>query len=180
MKQYKCKFCGKTILENSCICENVINHKNKNYYCNEICKKKYKDKIKYKPSKKNKDGTDNQRRILLDYVQSVYLNKGYNKSEINWEMICSQISKLLKEHSDWRYSGITYTLHYMMDIKEINLFADGFNGSILNLVQYEYENAKRYYATMQNIKHEIESSKIDDKIVVVKKNIKETDKFILN
>ena len=66
----------------------------------------------------------------------------------------------------------------MTNILGLNIYYES-TGNILGMINCYYENAKKYYANMQNIKHEIESSKIDDKVIIIRKNVKEKDEFVI-
>ena len=85
----KCRCCGKEIDK-----ETAYKVGKASYYCNEQCynvtmAKRNKNKVKYEP----KENTD--RRDYTDYVQKIYLDNGYDKSEINWTLLMSQTKNIL-------------------------------------------------------------------------------------
>ena len=72
------------------------------------------DKNKYKSPRKKSDGTENLRRKLTDYIQELYINQGYDKHDIDWKLITAQIKNFMKDDSSITYSGIKYTLWYLV------------------------------------------------------------------
>lgn len=151
--EVKCRFCKKIINKDT-----AYKVRERMYYCDEKCFKKEQTTKKADKSYQN----------LCDWIENYYIKIG-EKDKLNWAIIGSQIKNLIK-NNNYKYSGILYTLWYMTNILELNIYYES-TGNILGMINCYYENAKKYYAKMQNIKHEIESSKIDDKIIVVKKNI---------
>lgn len=161
----KCKYCHQIIPKSS-----AYKIGKASYYCDENCYKQAEDKrIKNKNKYEPADNTD--RRELTDYIQSLYLDEGYDKREINWTLICSQIKNMI-EQNKYKYKGILLTLQYMTDIKEMRLFDDNFNGSILNLVPFYYEETKQNYIDQKNIAKQIEEFDFNENIIVIHKSIK--------
>lgn len=135
----KCKNCGAEI-------DSSVAYKigRSSYYCDELCyrdkqSKQKANKDKYKP----KDGTD--RKYYTDYIQSIYLDNGYDKTEINWTLLMSQTKNILSDNPRWTYSTLQYILYYMYEILELNLFKQDISGSILNLIPYYGLEAEKYY-----------------------------------
>ena len=88
----KCRCCGKEIDK-----ETAYKVGKASYYCNEQCysvtmAKRNKNKVKYEPQ----ESTD--RRDYTDYIQKIYLDNGYDKSEIPWALIGAQTKNILSEH----------------------------------------------------------------------------------
>ena len=159
----KCKNCGKEI-------DKDIAYKvgKASYYCNERCynnklEKQNTNKRIYKP----KENTD--RRDLTDYIQKIYLENGYDKSEINWTMICSQIKNILQDYNKWTYVTLQYILYYMYEILEINLFAEESKGSILTLIPFYGQEAEQYYYQNCEIENSIKNFDFNDNIIKIKK-----------
>ena len=71
---------------------------------------------------------------LLEYIQSLYLQQGYTKQQIPFKVITAQIKQIMTEDKTLTYAQVSYIIKYMVDILEMNLFDDSFNGTILNLV----------------------------------------------
>lgn len=163
----KCRYCKKEIIKSDAYSETKGM-----YYCDKSCFEQAQDKKKVEKNFKSTDGSE--RLILTDFIQSIYLNEGYNKSNIPWVVIGSQISNLLEKNPSWKYSTIKYILWYMIEIKGMNLF-DGYNGTVLNLVEFYYQESKDYYMECEEIKREIEIFEFDDEVKIVKKN-SENDK----
>lgn len=160
----KCKNCG-TELEK----DNAYKVGKASYYCNEDCyntklSKQKMQKRKYEP----KENTD--RRLLTDYIQKIYLENGYDKSEINWTMICSQIKNILNDHDKWSYITIQYILYYMYEIEEVDLFAEESKGSILTLVPFYGIEAEQYYNENNEIEMAIDNFDFKENILKIKKN----------
>ena len=168
MEKVKCKECGKQIDKSE-----AIQISERGYCCCNECAELYKDK---KITKKNyKSIKGSAREKCTDYIQSLYMEQGYSKGSINWALIGSQLSNLLKENITWKYSTIKYTLWYMKEIKEMNLF-DASQGSILNLVPFYVEEAKEYYYQTMEIKKELENFDFSEetKVVIRKSKSKPT------
>lgn len=161
----KCRFC-KTEIDR----DTAYKVGKNSYYCDNYCYSRYMEdrdnkKKKYKP----KDNTD--RRKLTDYIQNLYIEEGYEKSEINWVLLMSQVKNFIEEYG-YKYSGIKYCLWYMKEIENINLFNNDFNGSVLNLIPYYYEKSKQYWKETNDIKKEIKNFDFNNKIIKIKgKNI---------
>ena len=156
MAKVKCRFC-KTEIDK----ETAYKVGKASYYCNEECYKKTQEK-KAKPKKNN---NDSPMRDLTDYIQELYIKQGYEKNQINWALIGSQIKNLMEENKNWTYGGIKYTLKYMID-NNINVF-DFQSGSILNLVPFYYNEAKDFCYFISDLYDELENI-TDDKIEVIK------------
>lgn len=103
-----------------------------------------------KPKLSDKDKEDYVK--LTDLIQSLYIQQGYNKRSIPFPMITSQIKNILSDNKDYKYSGITYTLNYMVNTLELNLFNEESNGSILSLVPYYYNEAREFCIKCAEIK----------------------------
>lgn len=177
----KCRYCKKEIDKTTAY---LVGQRL--YYCSKECyelSQSKKNNIKTEPNNVKKKTSFIK---LTDYILSVYLNAGYSKNQINWTLLMSQVSNMIKKHKNdkdsngnikpWKYTDIKYTLKYMINIKEMNLFNDDFNGSILNLVEFEYNNAKEYYRQTQEIKDSIKNFNFNDEVTIIKKN----NKNILN
>lgn len=165
----KCRNCGKIIDKNSA-------HKvgKTSYYCDADCfEQKEKERIKTKTTYEPKDNTD--RLKLTDFILELFLEQGYDKTEINWNMICSQIKNLIESYTDYEdkpysYGGIKYCLGYMKDIESVNLFNDDSKGSILNLVPFYYNKSKQFWYECDRIKKLVKEVEFDDEIIVIKKS----------
>lgn len=163
----KCKHCGKELTK-----EEAYNPSPRNYYCNKFCfdereRKRLGEgktkKIKYKPKD---DG--NPRRIFTDKVQSIYINYGWDKNKINWQMICGNALNILKEHENWSYDTLTYILYYMHDILGLNLISEESNYSPLSLLPYYAIEAEEYYNQTESIKESIENFDFNEEIKIIK------------
>ena len=164
MANVKCKQCGKEIDKSK-----SIKVSERGYCCCQECAELYNNKKNTK--KKNYKSTKgSEREKCTDYIQSLYIEQGYDKQSINWTIIGSQLSNLLKENPTWKYSTIKYTLWYMKEIKEVNLF-DASQGSILNLVPFYIEESKEYYFNCIEIEKELEDFDFDnEKSIIIHKH----------
>ncbi len=152
MATVKCRFCKKEIDKDTAYSVELGR-----YYCNEEHKQLQENKIKYKAPKVNKDGEPNDRRMLTDYIQEQFVNEGWDKHDINWTLMMAQIKNIQKDNPNLNYNWIRYCLWYLIEIKHQNLFNNEFNGSILNLVPFTYNEAYAYYKESKNIKKELEN-----------------------
>ncbi len=171
MANVKCKQCGKEIDKSQ-----AVQISEKAYCCCTECAELHKDK---KNTKKNyKSAKGSVREICTDYIQSLYVGQGYDKKSINWTIIGSQLANLLKENSTWNYTTIKYTLWYMKEIKEMNLF-DTSQGSILNLVPFYAGEAKEYWLHTREIEKELEDFDFSKETkVIVKKGYSNKPKVL--
>lgn len=165
MANVKCKFC-KTEIDKSI----AYNPKPKIYYCNQECCTKQENKSKYKPSKTKSNGEPNDRRLLTDYIQELYINEGWDKYSINWSLICKQIQNIQKDNPKLTYNWIRYVLWYLVEIKQQNLFGE-FDGSILNLVPFTYIEAYNYWKQTKETKTAIQNFELNDNKCIVVKSI---------
>lgn len=143
----------------------------KSYYCNETCYINQKNKTQYKPKKVSTDPQVQERRRYTDFIQALFLQNGFkDNGDVPWNMMMKQTSKMLEDNPTWKYSGLRLTLQYMVEILEMNLFDEQFNGSILNLLPYYYDETRLFYLQKQMITKEINSKDEDffeDDIVYV-------------
>ena len=167
----KCRFCKKEIPKSQ-----AYKVGNMSYYCNEQCHKSQENKVKYKQPKVKPNGETSERRLLTDYIQYYYTNNGIEKHTINWSLICQQIKQIeekLKINDNW----VRYVLWYMIEIKEMNLIDDKYDGSIMNLVEYYYTEAYDYWLEIGEIKKSIDEFEFEDKVVVVNKSFSKKKKY---
>lgn len=116
----------------------------------------------------------NPRRTLTDWIQAYYIKQGWDKNDINWQMISAQLKNIEADNkiSD---AGVGYTLWYMSDIQGINLIADtedGYNGSVLNLVPFYIQDAQKFYNRSQAIKSSVEAFEFPEDKIIKSKPIK--------
>lgn len=88
---------------------------------------------------------------LTDYIQSLYVDVGYQKRSIPWALISSQIKNIKAEYGV-NYSAIRYTLWYMKNIEEVDLFSDKTN-SVVSLVPFYYKDAHKFYLDKKEIQN---------------------------
>lgn len=165
----KCRYCKQEII-NTENCYIDSSGKRNVYYCNEDHYKLQKDKNKYKPKKELTSGEDNPRRLLLDYIQEIYVENGYDKHFINWKLITSFIKNMMGENKDMKYAGMKYCLWYMKEIADVNLFDEQSN-TIISLLPFYYEESKQYYIQSKEINDMIEEFEFKDDAVVINKSV---------
>ncbi len=164
MSTVKCRCCGKQIDKDTAYKVGKVS-----YYCNEDCYNKVmaqrnKAKAKYEP-KENSDRLD-----YTEYIQRIYLDNGYDKSEIPWQLIGAQTKNILREHEVWSYSTLQYILYYMYEVLELNLFTEESNGSILSLLPFYGIEAEKYYNQTREIEKSIDDFDFNDNEIVIKKS----------
>lgn len=91
-------------------------------------------------------------KLLTDYIQLLHVQQGFEKSDIKWAIMTSQIKNIMSDNKGLTYSQFKYILKYMVEILELNLFNEEFNGSILNLVPYYIQEAKEFCLKCKEIK----------------------------
>ncbi len=155
----KCRYCKKEIEKEQCYKVGKAS-----YFCDELC---------YKKSKEKNNKIDNKKIALTDYIQKIYIDNCYEKKDILWATIMSQLKNIMKDNADMTYSGIKYCLYYMYEICEDDLFSK-MNCSILDLVPYKYKEAKAFFNKKKNIsikvKEDYKNAEIQE-IVVKDKSI---------
>ena len=105
---------------------------------------------------------------LLDYIQSLYLSQGYSKTQIPFKVITAQIKQIMTEDKTLNYAQLLYVLKYMVDMLEMNLFDDSFNGTILNLVPYYINEAREFCIKCKDIRKMASEFDFEEKVRVVK------------
>lgn len=164
MSTVKCRYCKKQIDKNS-----AYKVGKSTYYCNEECYNKVmatrnKAKTKYEPI------VSSDRRNYTDYIVKIYVDNGYDKSEINWTLLMSQTKNILQEHEVWSYSTLQYILYYMYEVLELNLFSEESNGSILSLLPFYGIEAEKYFNQTKEIEESIKNFDFKDNEIVIKKS----------
>ena len=105
---------------------------------------------------------------LLDYIQSLYIQQGYNKQKIPFKVITAQIKQIITEDKTLTYAQVSYIIKYMVEILEMNLFDDSFNGTILNLVPYYINEAREFCIKCKDIRKMASEFDFEEKVRVVK------------
>jgi hypothetical protein len=135
--------------------------------------KRNKAKSKYEPQ------LETERKNLTNYIQSIYVQQGFDKSEIPWQLLMSMVKNILSEHPKWSYFTIQYVLYYMYEVLELNLFAEESNGSILSLLPFYGIEAEKYYNQTVEIEKAVEDFKFsEDKVIMKKTDNKKKYKMI--
>lgn len=160
----KCRYCDKQLDKDT-----AYKVGKASYYCNEECynkvmAKRNKAKAKYE-LKENSDRLE-----YTDYIQRIYLENGYDKSEINWTLLMSQTKNILQEHEVWSYITLHYILYYMYEVLELNLFSEESNGSILSLLPFYGLEAEKYFNQTKEIEKSINEFDFTDNEIVIKKS----------
>ena len=77
---------------------------------------------------------------LTDYIKKLYYEENQKP---NWKLIAGQIQDIKKKYNITD-TKIRYILMYMVEIRQMNLFADLEQGSVLNLVPYYIEETNEH------------------------------------
>lgn len=105
---------------------------------------------------------------LLAYIQSLYIQQGYDKQQIPFKVITAQIKQIMTEDKTLTYAQVSYIIKYMVETLEMNLFDDSFNGTILNLVPYYINDAREFCLKCKEIKKLASEFDFSDNVRVVK------------
>ena len=105
---------------------------------------------------------------LLEYIQSLYLQQGYDKQKIPFKVITAQIKQIMTEDNTLTYAQLSYVLKYMVEILEMNLFDESFNGTILNLVPYYINEAREFCIKCKDIRKLAKDFDFSDNVKIVK------------
>jgi NAD-dependent SIR2 family protein deacetylase len=95
----------------------------------------------------------------------------YFNIEVPTGLILKQI-KQYKAEFQYEYTGMTYTLWYLKEIKR-NSFEEKYG---IALIKYEYENAKNYFLQQQSIQNSVNNIKHEEKIREIKVNSKKQNR----
>lgn len=137
------------------------------YYCDFACyDQKMTERELLKKKYKPRENTD--RRDFTDYVQKIYLDNGYDKSEINWTLIMANAKNILESHEVWSYSTLQYILYYMYEIAEVNLFSEESN-TILGLLPFYGMEAEAYYNETKQLEENVSNFNFDNTTIKIKK-----------
>lgn len=121
--------------------------------------------------KKLSEQDNKYRAELISYVTSLYLNNGWDEADINYPMLTAQMKHMVDDGIN--YAWLLYTLQYMIETIEFNVFEGMDNGSILNLIPFYYPQAKEFWHKCNQIKNMVnENFDTEEKtnVVSVKKN----------
>ena len=105
---------------------------------------------------------------LLAYIQSLYIQQGYSKPQIPFKVITAQIKQIMTEDKTLTYAQVSYIIKHMVEILEMNLFDDSFNGTILNLVPYYINDAREFCLKCKEIKKLASEFDFSENVRVVK------------
>ena len=105
---------------------------------------------------------------LLNYIQSLYLSQRYTKQQIPFKVITAQIKQIMTEDKTLTYAQVSYIIKYMVEILEMNLFDESFNGTILNLVPYYINEAREFCIKCKDIRKMASEFDFEEKVKVVK------------
>ena len=175
--QVKCIFCGNQVDK-----DKAISYAPRRYVCSDKCHKDYDAKLKYKPQPPNENGEASDRRKMSDYIESLYLNNGFQKHQINWRLIMSVVKNMIDNNVDYddkkfTYNGIRSTLKYMKDIKQMDLFSAESN-TVLALVPFNYNEAKQFAIECYKIRKSVEKFEPNNEVIVIKKKEKVVKDYI--
>lgn len=163
MSEVKCRYCGKLISK-----ETAYSIKKGQYFCNENHYLSSLEKKKNKTNHSYKSAEGSDRRIFTDAIQDLYVNKyGWNKKKINWQILMSQCSKILKDNPTWTYDTILYIIWYMQEILELNLISAESHWSPLSLVDFYALDAELYYNECEKVSKSANNYS-DDTVVIIK------------
>lgn len=109
------------------------------------------------------------RKKLTDWIQNYYIRCGWDKNDINWNMITAQI-KNMEDKYNYTDLGLLYTMWFMSSIKDIYLLNDCDNGSILNLIPFYYDSAQTYYKRDKELEKIYSEYDFKDEIRVIDKS----------
>ena len=104
--------------------------------------------------------------LLTNYIKKLYIREN---QEPNWALIGSQIKNMKKKYGITE-TKIRYVLMYMVDIRQMNLFTNLEQGSILNLVPYYIEETDEYLQFQKDVADSARKAKTKEHNIVVNVN----------
>lgn len=114
--------------------------------------------------KKELTKEDIDKKKLLEYFNSVCCEY------INYAVYNKQLKEIKKQYKDYTYNGMRYCLWYIHEHQQIPIKS-------IAIVPYYYEESKRYYQWLQNIKQSLKEYNEETKEKVVIKQEVEEDIF---
>lgn len=154
-QKVKCRQCGNQVDKSL-----AIEIKPRQYVCSQQCADDYRlAHEKQKPQ----DKPLSDMRQLTDYVQSYAPNTAWVKFGANVQRMCKDGMTI---------SGIHYTLRYMREHEQVQMYGDG-----LALVPYYYDQARNYYQWQQRMKQQVAGWVPVDEDAVIVRHDKEEDVF---
>lgn len=154
-QKIKCRQCGKQVDKSS-----AIEIKSRQYVCSQQCADDY--RIAHEKQKSQDKPLSDMRR-LTNYVQSYAPNTAWVKFGANVQRMCKDGMTI---------SGIHYTLRYMREHEQVQMYGDG-----LALVPYYYDQAKNYYQWRQRMNQQVAGWTPADEEAVIVRHDKEEDVF---
>lgn len=179
-KQFKCTQCKESFdieLKGKFTSEKITNKRTGEqvvtikHFCSEECKELF----------DNPPISDY--RLLTDYIDEVYVMNGIKLNKSQWTMITAQIDKMVtmknkKEDSEtYSYFGIKYCLWYMIEVAQMSLINDEYNGSILNLVPYHYDDSRKFWCKRNEIQKAVDNFDFEDTIIYINRKPKDEIKY---
>lgn len=142
MHPVKCSICGKTFDRDKVECVNTSTRR----YAHKSCYDKQQGTLSEEEKMKQK---------IFEYTKHLF------KDQFNKKRIETQLLKLMKEHSEYTYSGIFKTLVYWYEIKNGIIEKSNYG---LGIVPYIYNDAFCYYKTLWEIQQRNNEKNIDEYI----------------
>ena len=111
--------------------------------------------------KKDKTQEDIDKKNLLEYFESICCEP------INYAIYNKQLREIKNKYKNYTYNGIKYCLWYINSYLEMPIKS-------IAIVPYYYEESKKYFYSLNNIKKNIQSHKYEAKEkIIIKKEEKE-------
>lgn len=99
---------------------------------------------------------------LTDYIQDVYLKANFEKEEIPWAYLSSQISSFVKQYGI-NYKDILHILQYMVQIEGIN-FTDK---DSLGLIPYYIDKTNGYISKYKEVNKAVKEFDYSEKTITI-------------
>lgn len=130
--------------------------------------RRYAHKKCYERQQDNLDSEQKARQDILDYTKKLF-KENFNKIKIE-----TQMDKMVRENSNYQYSGILKTLIYWYEVKNGDVEKSHYS---IGIVPYVYKDAYNYFyniwlAQQANADKDIEVFKPKEKIVVIKNPVR--------
>lgn len=106
----------------------------------------------------------NPRIALTDTIQDIYIKKGYDKNDIPWTVLMSQV-KMMERDYNLTDDDIRQTINYMITFENKDIS----DMDTLGLVPFYVDKCKRYIVQYKENKRKSKEFQFDDNITVIKK-----------
>lgn len=113
---------------------------------------------------KQKSQKEIERVETIEYFQTLV------SEPVNWSMVSAQLKRIMTDNPQYTYKGIQYCLWYIQTQTNADIHS-------IAIVNYYYDDAKRYYQWRKQIKEQIKNWKPNDNTITIVKTEQQENIF---